>query len=87
MSSYSARDITLFSLVEALGNEVKLVLLSGEKNIGGDTLKEIKRNDGTIVAQSPDTCLESELVEYAIKNNYADKILSPREIFEGIKLI
>ena len=87
MSSYSARDITLFSLVEALGSDVKLILLSGEKNIGVDTLKEIKRNDGKIIAQSPDTCLESELVDFAIRNNYTDMILTPKEIFEGIKLI
>ncbi len=80
-----AIDLLLLSASEVLGNDALTIFLSGDGHKGLTGAREVIRNEGCILAQTPETCLSPELPRFIIEN-LGVKAYSPSELSKHISL-
>ncbi len=78
-----AIDLLLLSASEVLGQNALTVFLSGDGSKGLTGAREIIRNQGRVLAQTPETCLSPELPGLIMKSLDV-KAYSPLELAEHI---
>jgi two-component system, chemotaxis family, protein-glutamate methylesterase/glutaminase len=81
--------ITVFlgSLIKHWDGTIIAVIVSGYDGDGAEALCGIKEVGGITIAQKPDTAVQPDMPESAIKSGCIDFILSPEDIAKEIKRI
>lgn len=73
-------DVAMQSAAQAFGRYTTGVLLSGMGTDGTQGLLAIRRNGGTTLAQSKETCVINTMPESAVRKGIVQQIGSPHEI-------
>ena len=81
----SSIDSFFRSLAENKGNNAVAVVLSGMGSDGSLGVKEIKSEEGLVIAQSEDTAFHKEMPRNAILTGVVDTILPPQSMPETIQ--
>lgn len=78
-------DVTFRSAAEVFGQNVVGVLLSGANADGVEGLRYIKKNDGTVWIQDPETADVDYMPRQAVQNVDYDLIIKPNDLADHIK--
>lgn len=78
-------DVGFESAALVFGHQLIAILLSGANSDGTTGLRVVKKNEGTVVVQSPETAEVPFMPEYALKHLEPDYVLSPKEMAAFIK--
>jgi two-component system chemotaxis response regulator CheB len=73
-------DATMQSAAQVFGSDVTGVILSGMGMDGTEGLLSIRRNGGTVYAQSKETCVIDTMPKTAIRKGIVHRVGSPKEI-------
>lgn len=77
-------DVTFETAAEVYGRYAVAVLLSGANADGVEGLAAIKRNNGYVIVQSPETAQTSYMPEQALKSNHYDSVIDTDKMAEFI---
>lgn len=78
-------DVGFESAAAVFGSKLVAILLSGANSDGTEGLLAVKKADGIVIIQSPETAEVPYMPAYALQHVEADCILTPREIASYVR--
>lgn len=78
-------DVTFRSAAETFGENVVAILLSGANADGVEGLQYIKRNEGQVWIQNPETAEVDYMPKQAMQNVEFDWLFEPKDLAEKVK--
>lgn len=78
-------DVTFRSAAETFGENVVAILLSGANADGVEGLQYIKRNEGQVWIQDPETAEVDYMPKQAMQNVEFDCLFEPKDLAEKVK--